>query len=292
MSNSLNLSEEAKEIMRMRNEEHLTYQEIAHRRGKNIRGVKKIAKKLIIKGLIRSIKVGGVHQREGHHVRGGSKTPVSGNKYRLHNEHYCIRVLVKSGLFYRCVGCQFRLDGNLVRVHNDSIEVHSSHFFVGSSVEEVEALGAKYWAEFWVKLELHLNISFWKEGSKTVRRVNHHVAEVNSDVAEYVDAYGGKLRVKGEDGKTWLLVDNSFNLNELECVHPKRASEDMGVMKAFLDDVRRNPILLSEFLFLVKEQAVNVNELAKGLRVVVEWLKPKEEVRPDAAQRRVPDYIQ
>jgi len=291
MSDSIKLSEQAVVVMRLRNEEHLTYKEIAQRLGKNIRGVKKIAKKLILKGLIHSTKVGGVHQ-EGVHQTTTTRPSLS-NGIRLHNEHYCIKVLFKSELFYRAVGASFLLDGNTVRVNFDSIEVYSNKSFWGKDRLEADKEAWSYWLPFFGRLQARLNVGFLKEGRQNIRRVRQHFSEVNNGLAHECLVKGEKLRFNGEDGKGWLMVDNSFNLNELECVHPKMASEDMDKLKPFFDDVRKNPILLSEFLFLVKEQAVNVNELAKGLRVVVEFLRPKEsEVRPDSSQRRVPDYIQ
>ena len=99
------------------------------------------------------------------------------------------------------------------------------------------------------ELEDVLETSFRIAGKYQVRLVKQHYADPNNILARRMDDDGQKLHLIGEDGKTWLLIDCSTGMPELECVHPVEAVRDMDeVVMAFFKDLRLHPVLPGEIL--------------------------------------------
>tara|TARA_Y100000310_G_scaffold345849_1_gene471326 strand:+ start:7239 stop:8198 length:960 start_codon:yes stop_codon:yes gene_type:complete len=89
-------------------------------------------------------------------------------------------------------------------------------------------------------LESRLGIVLKFKGKYKVTTNKQHFGKINDSLAKEYNNKKRKLYIK-QDGEYWLIIDNSFNLNELECVHPKTAKEDMddGVVP-FINSVRSN----------------------------------------------------
>ena len=129
-------------------------------------------------------------------------------------------------------------------------------------------------------LEKILETSFRIVGKYQVRMVKQHYADPNNELAKKYESEGKKLHVIGEDGKTWLLIDNSQGVPELECVHSQDAVKDMDdVVKTFFNDLRLHPVMPGEILqmqgsILADHLALSVvvKQLVEAMRILSERL--------------------
>lgn len=113
-------------------------------------------------------------------------------------------------------------------------------------------------------LEDLLETSFRIMGKYQLRLVKQHYADPNNILARRMEEEGQKLHLIGEDGKTWLLIDCSTGLPELECVHPSEAVRDMDeVVMAFFKDLRLHPVLPGEILAMQQAALSHVMALSK-----------------------------
>ena len=101
---------------------------------------------------------------------------------------------------------------------------------------------------------------------------------------------GNKLYISDELGDIWLIADYSFNVNELETIHPKRADEDMEGVHNFMNDLRKNPTTFSEVLEVTngiqqnqlvfdRNMASHLNVLGKLGEAVEELTKSVKELK-------------
>jgi hypothetical protein len=90
-------------------------------------------------------------------------------------------------------------------------------------------------------------------------------AETNNELARDYNDRKDKLMVRGtEDNKVWLIVDNSFNLHEMETTHSKFSMDDAIKVTDHFNDIRDFPVLRpSDISRIVGEISRNVEELTK-----------------------------
>ena len=168
------------------------------------------------------------------------------------------------------------------------MEVYSNTSFLGSSPAVCDHKALQYWYGFFNGLQERFKVILLKNGSLNVRRVRAEYAETNNELTKKLVEGSEYVRVFGDDGKQWLLFDNSHNLSEAETVHPVFARRDMGdVVQPFFNDLRDNPVLLSDIMGLLDKVVEQNYETASGLNVVVELLKPKNDGLKDVVLHRM-----
>lgn len=115
------------------------------------------------------------------------------------------------------------------------------------------------------KLEKELTINFSIRNKYKLVLLKQEYADIENELAKDYNSQKEKLAIYGDDGKRWLLIDNSFNLNELETVHPTNAADDMdNCIKPFFDDLRKSgPLTISEILNVNKELQNRLAEITK-----------------------------
>lgn len=174
-------------------------------------------------------------------------------------------------------GSDVVIDGNRVRLYRDSFEVYSGHDFWGVDPVDSERQSSVYWLHFFHRLEHTFNILLIKPGRHNIKRVKQHVAEVGNELASDVSSRRDRLRVKGFDGREWLLADASFGFKELETVHSERAVFDMqDVVMPFFNDLRDNSAVVKLPSVMEREAAELrgvVFELGKALQVTQSQLQ-------------------
>jgi hypothetical protein len=172
-------------------------------------------------------------------------------------------------------------------------------------------------------LERHLNLNLKLNNKYSLNVSRQHYSKVNDELARIANTEKAKISLFGMDGKQWLLVDNSLNLNELETVHSIKSADDMeNVIKPFYNDLRNHyqttgeTITISKLkevvydlnktLSLLSQKQNNINELqektstqilemATGLTAVSKSLQiltnPKPEIEYDSLKTEKPNYI-
>lgn len=154
-------------------------------------------------------------------------------------------------------GYKLKLDEWVVWLYEDSIILSTvaGKSFCESTAKEAKDKALLECVEVVKWLGHRLVVDFWWGGGFPLRVLRQHYADVDNGLAKLYNKKGvRKLEVVDGRGK-WLLVDNSFNLNELETVHKETAVRDMdSVVKPFFNDLKEffeksgEPLKLSELV--------------------------------------------
>lgn len=238
----VSLSLEQKDILDLLTKEYLTPRQIALKRSTSKTAVYKTIEKLKKKGLF---------------SRGLKKTVSTPSKIqpalpmehsiRLHGQEFSI-VIIQGSQFYENLRKRkntILIDGNTVRLYKTSIEVYcaQARSFIGEDVQRATSLSFQYWSKFFHQLEDFTRVMFIKGMNTSIKQVNAHYAEINNEMAKDYNEKQVKLKIYGiDDGKVWFLIDNSWNLNEAETVHPQRSKHDMERLKDFFNDLREKDV--------------------------------------------------
>jgi len=157
------------------------------------------------------------------------------------------------------------IDGNTLRLYKNSLEIYTAphKYFLGEDEQRATALSFNYWNNFFTRIQNKFNIIIIKGENTRILQVNAHYSEINNELADELNVKKIKLNIFAkEDGKIWFKIDNSFRLNEVECIHPNSAKQDMGIIKAFFNDLRNNiPPTLSELSSIVVKNTQSIRGL-------------------------------
>lgn len=212
------------------------------------------------------------------------------NHIRLHAEQFVLRIIWKDHAKYEA-GTRVKIDGNSVKLNKESVEVYSNTSFLGETPAVCDAKALIYWEAFFNKLQGRFKIILLKNGYLNIKRVRAEYAETNNELAKKCVEEAQKIRVYGDDGKQWLVFDNSYNLKEAETVHPQLSRFDMeDVVQPFFNDLRRSPATLGDVKAVLLDLARQNRETAAGLSAVVELLRPRVAEKEEEWRGRV-DYV-
>ncbi len=260
------------EILHLLTDEFMTPRKIAIRRGTSDKATYKTIAKLKKMGLL-SRTLQGVEKNR------CTIQPLASNVHeiRLHGEEWNIKILHQDHRYSekQKKSNVLHIDGNIVRLYNNSLEVYSGKEFCGDDVQKATARSFGYWNRFFTRLEHDLKVILVKHRAENIRIVKAHYAEVNNELAIDHERRGDHLKIyTRDDGKLWFLIDNSFNLKEAETVHSKTAMEDMQAVSRHFNDIRdHSPPTLSEIMFTLRDMVAVQKETASGLNGVVSVLK-------------------
>lgn len=100
--------------------------------------------------------------------------------------------------------------------------------------------------------KLRVNLRFGKAWQ--YRCVSKHHADIKNEIAKYHQSRGvNKWEIRDSEGTLWLLMDNSFNLHEVETVHAPTATHDMDVVVApLMNTLRSNPNILNDLMETIR----------------------------------------
>lgn len=125
-----------------------------------------------------------------------------------------------------------------VNIHEDTIELVLRKGFDFAHVDKWEALQMAQESlnrALW-ELSNKLGFKYAKEGRIAVKLVKQHLANTNSPLAK--SQKGQYIKIKGTDGKVWLIIDKSKGIMEHEFVHTGRELSDSETIAAVLNDLR------------------------------------------------------
>lgn len=97
-------------------------------------------------------------------------------------------------------------------------------------------------------VERLLNIdTFMINKEYRLKVTRQHYGLVKNALAQQYNKEGKKLHCYTEKG-LWLIIDNSFNLHELETVHPDKADTDNKIVQDFFNSLAQNPLTIGGIL--------------------------------------------
>lgn len=110
-----------------------------------------------------------------------------------------------------------------------------------------------------------------------------HYALINNELAKQYNDEKKKLYIYNKDG-LWFAIDDSFNLSEAECLHPRTAEDDLDrAIKPFFNTLKEAPFTAYDFKNLyeiVQYVAKHDQEYAENIKLHLGVLKEiKEAIR-------------
>lgn len=207
-------------------------------------------------------------------------------------------------------GEQIIYKGHKIWLTNKKITIYTPKglSYFGESAEDSQK-NAIYDVHSLLKyIENLFNISLSIRGKYSIDIVRQHYGKVNDDLAKDYSKRKDKLEVK-QEGKTWLLIDNSFNLHELETVDNLRSKDDMdNKIVPFFNDLRDNKvmlpsevqatlnILISQMTEMAKAQTNTQHQVEAFIKSMsVLFAVNKNQPQPDNGSNtdpgNIPDYI-
>lgn len=110
---------------------------------------------------------------------------------------------------------------------------------INNSIHELHTLVSQ--------IEGFLGVNLKIKGKYLFKVTRNHYALIKNELAGYYINQGKKIEIRTEEGELWALIDNSYNLKELEAVNPKTAVKDTDVViEPFMNLLRQNPRILQE----------------------------------------------
>lgn len=280
----MELTKAQKEVLELITKEYLTVKKISIRRKTTVQAVYKVVKELKKAGYLtvynEAAGRGGIGFKP--FIKGVSDFkptfPIE-NLIRLHRQEFNIKLLTSSSHYeaQRQRKNKLSIDENTIILYPSSLEVYSAKEFLGKTAIEATANSFIYWNYFFNRLENELKVSIVKDRRHNIKLVNSHYAETNNELAKECNIKAERIKIQAQDGKIWFIIDNSFNLNEAETIHPQTSLKDMQeTVKPFFNDLRSNsPPLPSEVWAILSQTASYQKELAASLNIVMEMIKPK-----------------
>jgi predicted transcriptional regulator len=110
------------------------------------------------------------------------------------------------------------------------------------------------------KLEHQFKVKLVKDYKSNIMIISQEYARIQDALAKLYRCEGNRIYLTGSDGKIWLITDLSFSTDELEFIHPNKATDDLDAIAPFLNDLRKNPITISK----MREETKEVLEVAKA----------------------------
>ncbi len=137
--------------------------------------------------------------------------------------------------------------GRKIHLTNKSVIVFEKESYISELAKKSQSQAVNNFLRLIKSLERKLNLNLSFEGRYRFRVARQHYALIKNALAKQYNKQGKKLEVYNDKG-LWFLIDNSFNLNEAETVHPKSAVPDNEKVQNFFNSLKENPITSKEIL--------------------------------------------
>lgn len=128
-------------------------------------------------------------------------------------------------------------------------------------------------------IERLLHVSFEIGSDHQFKVSRQHYALIHNALASQYNESGEKLEIRTGKG-LWLLIDDSFSMNELETVHPSTAMTDNDKVKKFFNGLKDIPAVQgaptytpSAVLEMIHGVAANQAAFAENMTTTIKQLK-------------------
>jgi hypothetical protein len=148
-------------------------------------------------------------------------------------------------------GQRIIIEGRKTWLTNRSIVIYDTGSYFAEKAIEAKSEAVQSFLSIVKKLErlLHVELTVGSDYKFKVSR--QHYALMKNALAKQYNSEGQILEVRSEgDNSLWFLIDNSFNLNEAETVHPDTAMPDNQKIQNFFNGVK-NTSITPEFILEV-----------------------------------------
>lgn len=170
-------------------------------------------------------------------------------------------------------GQEILIKGKKIWLTNKSIIIFEKSSYLAKTSKEARKYAIYDLFELVRGLESVLGASFRINKRYMFKVSRQHYALVKNALAEQYNREGKKLKVYSEDG-LWFVIDNSYNLNEAETVHPKTAVEDSTKIQNYFNGIKATENYTPQIMMqAVTQNAENLNNYAVHLKSHVKSIK-------------------
>lgn len=140
-------------------------------------------------------------------------------------------------------GQRLIINGRITHLTNNSIVIYDRSSYFAEKAIEAKSNAVHSFISIVKKLERTLHADFTAGSDYKFRVSRQHYALVKNALAQQYNADGERLEIRSEgDNSLWFLIDNSFNLDEAEAVHPKTGMTDIEKVQKFFNGVKETSI--------------------------------------------------
>lgn len=244
-------------------QEGLCITEIAKYRKVNRSSIYKVLSTLVKRGLVRNPKRS-IYELTNKGIQGLHSFLAFRYKLRQHNLHFKIEVLESPRNWD-----QRRNEMRQMPYFNKTIKLRNNEqdlFNYGklqiktttkSIIIKMPTVYATEWEDAIIqamgiledaipKLESRFKVRLVKDYKANIKIISQEYASIQDSLAKLYRTEGNRIYLTGDDNKIWLITDLSFSTDELEYIHPNKATDDNDAIAPFLNDLRANPTTMSE----------------------------------------------
>ena len=246
--------------------EFLTPKKIASLCKFSIRRYYQIRKSLINKGYL--------HQKLHKKIKGGTTPPkfhfTPEKEIRLHGVQITFKLLEKSQKYYKLYKPNKYYqskNGDSIVTHANTINAYINRDFWGSDPDEAFKKLLSYIPYLASDIENTFKCTILKAGNSNIKIVSSHYAKVNDPIAKDYSEKDTKIKCIAKDGKTWLITDKSFNMDELEFIHPTNSKNDSEKIIKIMDQFHDHDLLEPKNMFnLVTDTKNDLKTLTTSIK--------------------------
>jgi len=239
-------------------------------------------RKLKDEGLIRKIGYGVWElnfdsTKVGHSVRGHSFMW----KIKLPKQYNWEKILKSKNINYKLIGLKetprIIYKERKIWLGKKNLIVYEPESFFGFNSIESKKLAIYRLLKLLTTLENKLGTTFKQEEGYLFKVARQHYSLIKNSLAIQCNETGQKIQVYNRKG-LWFLVDNSYNLEEAETVHPESSLIDnLGIQKYFNSHKDTGFKVTPEFVLkgfdnILKIQNVHAQNIVKHQKVLDEML--------------------
>jgi len=149
-------------------------------------------------------------------------------------------------------GQSLTFKGRKIHLTNSSLIIYEKESYIADLSKDAKSAAIYHFLNLVRKLENHLNADFSRQGQYKFRVTRQHYALIKNALAKQYDEKGEKLEVYSANG-LWFVIDNSYNLHEVETVNPREADLDNEKVQNFFNSLKALPMTTSEIHTNFKE---------------------------------------
>lgn len=186
-------------------------------------------------------------------------------KYKVINKGYTHRILFRD--------CKVWLNSSSIVVY-----FPPGLSFFGKSAKDSEERAVFEMIEIMRGLDNLFNTSFKINKKYHIRVFGKHHGHVKNALAKMYNDEGRRIAIFNEDGQ-WLIIDDSFDMDELEtvgCSGKNDSTKDMDeVVKPFFNKLKENPFTSDNIVDMQKKIGFMMSDYMKTIKVFderMEWM--------------------
>jgi hypothetical protein len=222
---------------------------------------------------------------------------------RLHGQQFNIKILYNSPYYQKL---KLRSDFQdfqdfRIKLFKNSINLYVIRDFTAKTGMDAHNDSLEFLNKTLKFLERRYHIMLLKKGYQNIKEVKSHYAEIGNELAHKANKNHDHIQLRGADGKVWLQTDASFNLDELEAIHPETGQHDIDhVVSPLMARLRHDPYFFEKLLEIqlkTQEQLLSVTTIIKqAAESITKFNEATQRQQqpppsaPDAPQPRA-DYI-